>query len=204
MIRSLNKICLIVLVFIFAASSLGGYASAASNPANTAPGSTLEQRIAQRKKERKIKLDEINKTRLQNQCVYAQANLRTLTDSYSKTADNRDKVYRGIDAKLWIIIGSLKLINKDTFKLEQQRQEYLKRVLAFENQSNQFQQTINDMLAMNCKADPTGFKALLETARLYNAQIRSSFIGIRSYLIDQVQQTVSQQADDLKLKTSTE
>lgn len=204
MIRSLNKICLIVLVFVFAVSSLGNYASAASNPANTAPGSTLDQRVAQRKKERQIKLDDINKTRLQAQCVYAQGALRTLTDSYSKASDNRDKVYRGIDAKLWIIIGSLKLINKDTFKLEQQRQDYLKRVLAFENQSTQFQQTINDMLAMNCKADPNGFKALLETARLYNAQIRSSFISIRSYLIDQVQQTISQQADDLKLKTSME
>lgn len=204
MIRSLNKICLIVLVFVFTASSLGSYVSAASNPANTPPGSSLQQRITQRKAERQLKLDDLTKSRLESQCVYAQGKLRTLTDSYSTSSNNRDGVYRSIDAKLWIIIGSLKLINKDTFKLEQQRQEYLKRVQAFENQSTQFQQAINDILAMNCKADPVGFKALLETARLYNAQIRSSFIGIKSYLIDQVQQTINQQADDLKIKTSTQ
>jgi hypothetical protein len=204
MFRFLNKISLVVVLCVFAVSGFGSYASAAANPANTPPGSSLAQRVAQRKKERKIKLDDNTKTRLQGQCVYAQGNLRTLTDSYSKSSDSRDKVYRSIDAKLWIVIGSLKLINKDTFSLEQQRLEYLKRVQAFENQSTQFQQVINDMLAMNCKADPVGFKALLETARIYNAQVRSSFIGIKSYLIDQVQQTVNQQADDLKLKTSTQ
>lgn len=204
MLRFLRKVCLVVILCVFAVSGFGNYASAATNPKNTPPGSSLEQRIAQRKKERKIKLDDNTKTRLEGQCVYAQGNLRTLTDSYSKSSDNRDKVYRSIDAKLWIVIGSLKLINKDTFSLEQQRLEYLKRVQAFEGQSSQFQQVINDMLAMNCKADPVGFKALLETARIYNAQIRSSFIGIKSYLIDHVQQTITQQADDLKLKTSTE
>lgn len=204
MLRLFNKTSLVILLCVFVFSGLIGTVVAATKPANTKPGSSLAQRVAQRKKERNIKLDEAAKTRLESQCVYAQGVLRTMTDGYSKSAANRHNIYRGIDAKLWIIIGSLKLINKDTFALEQQRAEYLKRVEAFENQSDQFQQVINDMLAMNCKADPVGFKSLLETAKLYNAQVRSSFIGIKSYLIDHVQQTVNQMADDLKLKTSTE
>ncbi len=204
MLRILNKVFVIVLLSVLTVSSFGGFASAASNPGNTPAGSSLAQRIAQRKKERKIKLDDAAKTRLESQCVSAQGVLRTKTDGYSSSSDNRDKVYRSIDAKLWIVIGNLKLIGKDTFSLEQQRLEYLKRVQAFENQSTQFQQVINDMLAMNCQADPVGFKALLETGRIYNSQIRSSFIAIKSYLIDHVQQTVNQMADDLKLKTSTQ
>lgn len=199
-----SKICLVVFSFSVAVSAFGSYVYAAKSPADTAPGSSLEQRIAQRKKERGIKLNTNSKSRLQSQCTFTQGKLRTISDSYNTSSDSRDKVYRSIDAKLWVIIGSLKLINKDTFKLEQQRTEYAKRIQAFENQSSEFRQSINDIMAMNCKADPVGFMALVGTARLYNAQVRSSFISIKSYLVDQIQPTITQQANDLKLKTSTE
>ncbi|HET7673583.1 MAG TPA: hypothetical protein VFK11_03675 [Candidatus Saccharimonadales bacterium] len=203
MLRITNKVSLVVLSLFLVLTAFGGYA-VASAPQNAPPGSSLSQRIAQRKKERQVRLDQDNTERIQGQCTNAQSKLRTLNDSYTTSADKRDSVYRGIDAKLWIIIGSLKLINKDTFKLEQQRSAYLKKVKAFENQSDQFQQAISDMEAMNCKADPEGFQALLETARLYNAQIRSSFTSIKSYLVDHISPTVNQYADELKIKTSTE
>jgi hypothetical protein len=201
-----NKVRLVILAFVILAGLLAGFAAAkaASGPANTAPGSTLNQRVAQRKGEQRIKLNTNDKQRIQFQCTLAQSKLRTMGDTYSSSSDNRDKVYHQIDAALWIIIGKLKVAGKDTFSLEQQRTGYIKRVKAFENQSEEFQQVIKDMLAMNCKADPTGFKALLETARDYNAQIRSSFISIKAYLVDTVQPTISQQSDDLKIKTEAQ
>jgi hypothetical protein len=176
----------------------------AATPANTKPGSSLGQRIAQRKKERKIKLDRNNIERVQNQCTRTQGKLRTLSDSYTRSIDNRSKVYRVIDAKLWIIIGSLKFIDKDTFKLEQNRLNYLKEVKAFDNSSAQFKQTIDDIMAMNCRADPNGFISLVATARLYNQQVRTSFKDIKGYLVNEVKPTITQYSDDLKIKTSTE
>ncbi len=204
--RFVNKVSLIVIAFILVALAFAGFAvvKADTSPANTPPGSTLQQRITQRKNERQSRLNIDDKQRLQSQCTLAQSKLRTLGDTYSSSSDKRDKVYRNIDATLWIIIGKLKLADKDTYSLEQQRTSYIKRVQAFENQSDQFQQAVKDIVAMNCKADPTGFKALLQTARLYNAQIRSSFIGIKSYLIDTIQPTISKQSDSLKLKTEAQ
>lgn len=177
---------------------------AVTAPADAKPGSSLSQRIAQRKNERQIKLDQNNILRIQGQCTFTQSKVRTLSESYTETIDNRDKVYRSIDAKLWIIIGSLKLIGKDTFSLEQQRLVYAKNINKFDNLASQFKQTIDDVTAMNCKADPNGFMALIETARLYNDQIRQSFQEIKSYVIDEIKPTITQHANDLKIKTTTE
>lgn len=206
--RTINKGFLIAFALTLAALAglltLGLKAEAASPPADAKPGSTLQQRIAQRKQERQIKLDKNDTVRLQAQCTAAQGRIRTMGDSYTTATENRDKVYRGIDAKIWIIIGSLKLINKDTYRLEQQRVELAKKIKAFDNQSAQFRQALGDITAMNCAADPTGFTALLETARLYNVQIRNTFKSIQSYIVDQVKPTITQQANDLKLNTTTE
>lgn len=199
-----NKLYLLIISLSLLAVVLSGLVvahAASGSPANAKPGSTIDQRIAQRKKEQNVKLAQADISRLEGVCTNAQSVIRTLTDGYSNSANNRDKTYRGIDAKLWIIIGSLKLDGKDTFKLEQQRLEYIKRVQAYENQANQFQQSVSDLAAINCQADPVGFQALLQTARAYNAQIRSSFISIKSYLIDQIQPTITQHANDLKLNT---
>lgn len=191
----------ILLGLVFLASAT---VKAQTAPENSKPGSTLEQRVAQRKAERKVTLDDKTVRRLETRCTNTQGKIRTLKSRYSDTSNNRNKTYRSIDAKMWVIIGSLKLIDKDTFKLEQQRLELAKQVAAFDNSSAQFRQVMDDAAAMNCKADPAGFMALIETARLYNAQIRESFTGIRTYVIDTIKPTITEYSTDLELKASTE
>lgn len=178
--------------------------AATAPPVNTPPGSTLSQRISQRKGERKISLDKVNTIRVQSQCTRSQGVLRALSNDYTDMADARDKVYWGIDAKLWIIIGSLKLIGKDTFKLEQQKLAYDKQVRKFDNAAAQFKQTVSDITAMNCQADPNGFMSLIETARLYNAEIRQSFKDIKNQLVNNVSPVITQHANELKTNKVTE
>ncbi|HEX5456469.1 MAG TPA: hypothetical protein VFW77_03835 [Candidatus Saccharimonadales bacterium] len=190
------------VLLIFAAVAYRSHTDAAAvPPKNTPPGSTLNQRIAQRKQERGTRLDKTNRLRIQSTCTGTQGVFRSLSDSYSSMTDNRDKVYGTIDAKLWIIVGSLKLVNKDTFKLEQQKLAYDKLVQKFDNQAGQFKQTVSDITAMNCQADPNGFMALIETSRLYNAQIRQSFKDIRNQVVNTLSPTITQHANDLKVGT---
>lgn len=173
-------------------------------PSKTPAGSSLEKRIAQRKAERKIKLDEPNTIRLQSTCVQAQTKIRQLRDNYVVISDKRSEVYRKVDAKLWFVVGSLRYIDKDTFKLEQQRIELLKQVKINEASLSEFRLTLDDMANMNCKADVVGFKSLLETSKLYNAQIRTQSDSIRTLVLDQIVPTLSSHAEDLKPKQSTQ
>lgn len=194
---------LIIAVFacllIFSAS-----VRAETPPADAPAGSTLEQRVAQRKQERSVALDQKTIDRLQSKCTDTQGKIRSIRDSYTTSSNKRNGVYKDVDAKLWIVIGSLKLIDKDTFNLEQQRLELLKQIKTFDNASAQLRQTLDDITAINCKADPAGFKSLVETAKIYNSQVRNSFVSIKTYIVDQIKPTLSALANELKVKASTE
>lgn len=205
MLDAANKTYIFILAFLASLLFFSNVdLSAQTAPADAPAGSSLEQRVEQRKKERAITLDEKASDRIVDRCVNAQGKIRSIRGTYTGASNNRTNVYKDVDAKLWIIIGSLKLIDKDTFKLEQQRLDLLKQINAFDNSAAQLRQTLDDLAAMNCKADPVGFKALLDTSRLYNAQVRSSFITIRSQIIDHIKPTLSEYADELKIKASSE
>lgn len=201
---NLKKYLASLIIVVAGIILLSGMTQAQSAPGNAPAGSTLEQRIAQRKQERQTNLDEKATKRVQDRCVRTQNKIRSISKSYTDSSDNRNNVYRKIDAKLWMTIGSLKLVNQDTFKLEQQRLELAKKVQAFDNGSAQMRQALGDAAAINCASDPNGFMALIETVRQYNAQIRESFKDIKNYVVDQIKPTLTDHANNLKLKTNTE
>ena len=206
--NELRKISLFGLglgaIIIAATAFLASQVGAQTTPSPTKSGSSLEQRIKQRKAERKIKLDLDNTERIQGTCVNTQTIIRQLRDQYVEVAKNRSDVYRRADAKLWVTIGSLKFIDKDTFKLEQQRLSFVKQVNAFEASVNEFRQSLDDMTAMNCKADANGFMSLLETARLYNTRIRTQSDGIKNDVINLIRPTLTNHANELKPNQSTQ
>lgn len=181
------------------------FSNASAQVPPTAPaGSNIDQRIAQRKAERKIALDQNNTQRLQNTCVNTQTKIREVRDNVVKVSNKRSEVYRKVDAKLWVAIGSLKYVNKDTFKLEQERGELLKQVMSFESMVKEYRTVLDDMANMNCKADVVGFKALLETARIYNAEIRKQSVAIKIQVINKVKPVLATHANELKPNTSAQ
>ncbi|HEX5798269.1 MAG TPA: hypothetical protein VFX79_02840 [Candidatus Saccharimonadales bacterium] len=176
--------------------------SAISPPKDTKSGSSLKQRITQRKKERGIKLDEVQRIRFESVCQISQTNIRNLRDSYVPIADKRSKAYNQVDAKLWVIIGGLKYIEFDTFGLEQQRTELLNKINHYENLYDQFNEVLDDAVNMNCKADVVGFKAMVETARIYNIQIRDQLNDITNFTNDKVRQTLAGITETLRVRAS--
>lgn len=184
-------------IFVVALST-SGVVAAQTTPA---PGSTLEQRIDQRKKERNVSLDPKDQARLINSCVGAQAKVRTLQQQTVQATDKRTKLYRQIDARLWIMVGKLKLAQKDTFEFEKQRTEFAQRAAAFEAVAQNYKQTLDDLALVNCKADPVGFKALLDTARLYQTEIRKSSVNLHDYVVNTIKPSLSAFAADLAGQT---
>ncbi|MBW3569213.1 hypothetical protein KY385_03745 [Candidatus Parcubacteria bacterium] len=198
-----NWFIFLPLLIILAVFS-GSIVNAQSAPEPTKPGSSLKQRVAQRKAERKIKLDERTTKRLEDSCVRAQTKLRQVRDEYVSIFDKRSEIYRKVDAKLWVAIGSLKYVNKDTFKLEQQRAEFVRQVNGFESTAGEFRQTLDDMVSINCAADVVGFKAFVETARLYNTQIRTRSNGITDHVVNEVKPLLTGHASELRPRASQE
>lgn len=192
--------CILALLSAFAPVKVSSQAA----PASSVPGSTFEQRMAQRKAERNVALDDKSQKRIIAQCVKAQGKVRTLQQKTSPALTNRAKVNQQMDAKLWVMIGKLKIAQKDTFNLEKQRIALAEKAAAFQATSKLYQQTIDDLVVVNCQADPTGFKTLLDTARIYRGQLRDQSTEIRNYVINDIKLALSAFAADLQVKPATE
>lgn len=158
----------------------------AADPSSPAPGSTLEQRVTQRKQEQQVVLDETQTKRVQKQCKAAQVRLGSVIKDITKLSDNRSTTYRNVDGATLVAIGKLKIATKDTFALQQNRDEFAKQVAQFEATTAQYKQAIEDASLMNCEADPVGFMAMMATARSYNSMLSAQSKNISAVVADKI------------------
>jgi hypothetical protein len=197
----MKRAVLALLTLVVGLSLLTPVVFAASQPATPPAGSNFEARLKQRKAEREIVLDERTEKRLVEVCARSQTAIRTLYQDAVKAVDVRNKAYYKADAKIWVMVGRLKLADQDTFELEKQRANFAKQITDFQVTGANFTQTLDDMLTINCAADPTGFKALLETARIYQKQVVAKSDAIRQYAVNDIKTTLTGHSSALQPKT---
>ncbi len=191
------------LVAVFLLGSFG-VATAAVPPAPAQAGSTIEQRIVQRKAERGIVLNEVDQKRLTDTCVPAQAKLRLIQHDAVSRLERHSKIYKRIDGRLWLTTGQLKLAIQDTFQLEKQRLALVDKTANFETLVTNYEQVLDDSLVINCKADPAGFKALLDTTRAYYDLLRSQSVDIHDYVVNTIKPTMANHVSLLQPKAAPE
>ena len=166
-------------------------------PGNPAAGSSLEQRLRQRKTERAVRLDDQTRRRLETRCVDVQGKLRAMQNGIQALEDKRTNTYRSIDGKLWVTIGRLKIAGKDTFKLEKARSQYNDKTTKFLQTFRYYKQSVDDVIVMNCAADVVGFQAMLDTVRLYHGQLIAASSEINATVVDSIRPTITEYADQL-------
>lgn len=198
--KQIVGVCLALGIFFYPL----GIVQAQVAPVAPPPGSTLEQRIAQRKAERKIALADKDQKRLISLCKAAQEASRKIQRETTSIIDKRKTTYRTIDGKLWIINGQLKLAGKDTFNLEKSRAELENKAAGFITTAANYQQALDDLVLMNCQADIVGFKSIIETARLYYSQLQAQSADIRTHIVNIVKPLLADYAAQLQPKTPQE
>ena len=191
-------VALIGFLFVFVSSSV----SAAIVPSTPPAGSTFDQRLVLRKQEQKIVIDPKVQERLIQKCRGVQPVITKTVQDMEPIINKRNSTYLNIDAKFWVMIGQLKLANKDTFKFEQQHSEYAKKIAAFQTTGTNFKQVLDDLVVVNCQADIVGFKALLETARSYYTQLYNQTADNNNYVINTIKPTVDDFVSQLTPKTN--
>lgn len=173
-------------------------------PAPPPAGSTLDQRVQQRVAEQGIALEDKDAKRITSTCTKVQTKVRVLQQATTPAIEKRAKVDQKVDAKLWIMVGKLKIAGVDTFDLEKQRATLAGMVIAQQDIAKNYAQTLDDLAVINCQADPTAFKSLLETARAYRTELRDSITETKAFINDDIKNSIANYADDLKAKPSTE
>ena len=119
-------------------------------------------------------------------CKAAQSKLASLESSAVKAQDKHQAVYEDVFSKLDTLVERLSLASVDTSALSS--------VLS-ESQSDQaeltvlmanYTQALSDLALMDCESDPVGFKAALQSARVYRSGIVSSVKSLKKTLKETV------------------
>lgn len=176
---------------------------AASDPKPAASGSTFAERVEQRKQEQSIVLTDTDQKRLISTCQNAQGKITQAQPAVPATLASYTKVYGQINAKLYVAIGQLQLASEDTFNLEKQRLAFVDKLTDFQTIAANYTQTLDDLVVINCQADPIGFKALLETARTYYKQLIAKAAENRDYVVNTIKPTLANHTADLQAKTQS-
>lgn len=188
-----------VFLAVVTIGSLTAATVLAAPPANPPAGSNFAQRLRIRKVEQQIRFaEEDDRERVVNRCVQAQNTFREIQQRIAPAFDNRREVYVRMDAKLWVVIGQLKLAEQDTFRLERQRTILAGHVATLQRTFSYYSQTVDDLVLINCQADPAGFQALLNTARLYHTRVRTQSEAVRDYVVDTIKPTLARHSQDIQ------
>jgi chromosome segregation ATPase len=152
----------------------------------------ISSRVNQRKEQQKTKLSNAEKTRITGRCKAAQQQLANATQRF----ENFDQAYKAkfetYSKKLEAIEPQLQQNGADTTQLKAQLGELGSKYQALTDQINAFKTTVADLQAMDCKADPAGFKASLEAARAEQKAIQAARADLNSFAKGSVMQTLQE------------
>lgn len=151
----------------------------------TQPSLTREQRIEQRKTTRQTRLSNAQSNRLRNRCKAAQTVLVAHLQKVETVESNRTKSYEKIQSRLDSLVQGVGT-QVDTTELQAAVTSLKDKIDAFKASVNAYKETVSDVSGMDCTADPAGFRASLDTAKVERGELLQEATGIRIF----IQQTV--------------
>lgn len=141
-----------------------------------------EARIKTLKEQQKIRLSLTEKKKIQDKCQAAQGKVSSLGGRINGLETSRTKVHANLLARMENLVAKLKTKNLDTTQLEASITELEAKIATFNTDIATYKQSISDLRALDCKTDPEGFKAALQTSRTNLEKVRADAKAVHSYL----------------------
>jgi hypothetical protein len=150
-----------------------------------AQDANLQTRIEQYKKDRGTNPRENVRT-LQARCVIAQATLKNLQPHVASVQKTRGDAYKNISDLLSSLHDKLDNQAFNTTTLMSVMDVYNGKVTEYTTNLNAYKQALDDSVNVDCVKDPYGFKAALDTARMYHDRLVPNITDIRSYVTNTI------------------
>lgn len=149
------------------------------------------ERITKHKAEVKTKLTTAQQKRVQSRCKNAQTQLKVVTEKAIKTQANRDKIHTNILTKLTNLEVKLATSGADTTDFKAQIADLQTKIDTFKSDSATYIQAAQDTAALDCQADPVGFKASLDASRASLKKLQVDAVAIRTTLAQEIKQRLA-------------
>jgi hypothetical protein len=155
---------------------------------------TITERLAQRKAALTTKLTNAQTTRLKARCQAAQVKLQAVSQRAITADTRRSTAYKNIQDTLATLVERVG-DQADTTELEAALTALGTNVTAYETAATNYKQTLADLGELDCVADPTAFKASLESAKTEQSSMKDAAVAVRA----QLQDTIKPLLEALKL-----
>lgn len=164
----------------------------------------LQERIQQKKAAIKTSFSRAQQSRIKARCKAAQGKITTVSAKAKALKTTRISVYQKISEKLAELSSKLKEAGVDTTEMNGQITELNNQIATFQTQLNNTHQAAVDASSIDCVADPSGFKAALESLRADREALAKTSAGIKTYITDTIRPTLVSQKQyfDAKAKTN--
>lgn len=160
----------------------------------------LQERLAKRKAELKIRLTNAEKLRLQSKCQASQGHVSSLKGRIQGIETSRAQVYSNMTDRLTKLSEKLKNKEADTAALDLAITELKTRIETFNTTLATYKLGVTDLAEMDCKTDPDGFKASLEASRTSQEQVSKDGKAIRAYVNDTIKPLLKTIRSELESK----
>lgn len=146
----------------------------------------LQDRIAKRKADLKVRLTALEKTKIQNKCKPAQGLVSSVKGRVQGIETSRTQVHSNMTDRLSGLSEKLKNKGADTLALDAAITELKTKIETFNTDLAAYKQSVSDLAEMDCNADPDGFKASLLASRTTQELVSKDAKGIRAYVNDTI------------------
>ena len=141
-----------------------------------------DARIGDYKKLLKETMTTALKARISSRCVPAQALVKSKSTKNNKASKIRVEAYDEIVSKLEKVVTAAGAKDVDITALQASITTLKADIATFKTANTAYQQALTDMTVIDCKTDPTAFKAALEVARTNQIAVFNAAKTIRTHL----------------------
>lgn len=159
----------------------------------------LKSRLDKRKAELRTRVDSARQARIKSRCQASQGKLSSVSGRIKGLETSRAQVYANLVSRLEKLSQRLGDKGLDVATLNEQITQLKTAVEAFNTSLTDYKQSVADLAAMDCVADPTAFQASLVAARAARVATAERAKEIRTLLSDTIKPTLV----DLKSQLAT-
>jgi hypothetical protein len=168
----------------------------------TDDAATRGERLTKRKAAQGTKLTTAQQKRLLTVCKAAQGKATSAQNRIKGLQTSRTQVYGNLVERLTKLSAKLQAKGVDTAELQAEITNLQTQIDTFKADVTAYRQAVDDLVAMDCAADPAGFQASLDAARAGREKLQQESTAIKTYVEATIKPTLKKLRDQVA-KTET-
>lgn len=163
----------------------------------------LKERLEKQKADLKVKLNAAQEARIKAKCKATQGIIKAGEEHVKANAPKREQAYQQLKDHMTKLVEKLKAKGVNTVQLEEQLVVLKGKIDTFKLNQAAYNQAVSDAQNIDCAADPTGFKAALESARSKRETLIQSANEIKNYVKNSIKPTLATIRGELESKKTS-